>query len=110
MLAFKMETLKSPGLRPIKQEELFKTIRPYVPRGHRNEICPQPSGEVLEVRQEKQNSKQVGASATTAAKMASQQKLQKAADQQKHAAKAKHNQKKAERESIAAEKVKRGKR
>jgi hypothetical protein len=41
-------------LRPIKQVELYKKFRPYVPRQYWDETCPKRSDEVLEsVRKEK---------------------------------------------------------
>jgi hypothetical protein len=45
---FFLQNLKSPGLRPIKQVELYKKFRPYVPRQYWEETFPKPSDEVLE--------------------------------------------------------------
>jgi hypothetical protein len=45
--AFMLETLKPPGLRPIKQVELFKKFRPFVPRQFWAETCPRPSDEIM---------------------------------------------------------------
>jgi hypothetical protein len=39
--------LKLPGLRPIKQVELYKKFRPFFPRRFWDETCPKPSDEVL---------------------------------------------------------------
>jgi hypothetical protein len=39
--------LKPPGLRPIKQVELYKNFRPFVPREFWEENCPKPSEAVL---------------------------------------------------------------
>jgi hypothetical protein len=51
---FVLQTLKPPGLRPIKQVELYKKSRTYVPRQYWDETFPKPSDEVLEsVRKEK---------------------------------------------------------
>jgi hypothetical protein len=51
---FFLQNLKQPSLRPIKQVELYKKFRPYVPRQNWDETCPKPSDEVLElVRKEK---------------------------------------------------------
>jgi hypothetical protein len=40
--AYMIETLKPPGLRPIKQVELWKKFRPFVPRQYWDELCPRP--------------------------------------------------------------------
>jgi hypothetical protein len=54
MATFKMETLQPPGLRSIKQVELFKKIRLFVPRAHWAELCPEPSEEAMDmVKQER---------------------------------------------------------
>ena len=37
------ERIEPPGLREIKQKELFKKWRPYVPEEIRNTICPEPA-------------------------------------------------------------------
>jgi hypothetical protein len=51
-----LEMLKPPGLRPIKQVELYKKIRPYVPRKYWAETCPKPTEEVIDsVRKERAN-------------------------------------------------------
>jgi hypothetical protein len=47
--AYKLETLKTPGLRPIKQVDIYKKFRPFVPRCYWDETCPRPSDEVLVV-------------------------------------------------------------
>lgn len=39
--------MKPPGLRPIKQVELYKKFRPFVPREFWEETCPKPSDAVL---------------------------------------------------------------
>jgi hypothetical protein len=39
--------LKPPGLRPIKQVELFKKFHHYVPRQFWAETCPRPSDEIM---------------------------------------------------------------
>jgi hypothetical protein len=41
--AFVVAALKPPGLRPIKQVELYKKFRPFVPRPFGDETCPTPS-------------------------------------------------------------------
>jgi hypothetical protein len=72
MATFKMEALKPPRLRPIKQVELFKKNRPFIPRAHWAELCPEASEEVVAMlkqeRLDKRKSKIVGASQATAAK------------------------------------------
>ena len=40
--------LKPPGLREIKQVELYTKYRPLVPRIYQDELCPRPSDKVLE--------------------------------------------------------------
>jgi hypothetical protein len=45
--AFELQTLKAPGLRPIKQVELYKKFRPFVPCEFWEDTCPRPSDEVL---------------------------------------------------------------
>jgi hypothetical protein len=47
MEPFELHTLKAPGLRPIKQVELYKKFRPFVPREFWEDTCPRPSDEVL---------------------------------------------------------------
>jgi hypothetical protein len=47
MNAFMHETPKPLGLRPIKQVELFKKFRPFVPRKFWAETCPRPSDEIM---------------------------------------------------------------
>jgi hypothetical protein len=45
--AYKLETLKAPGFCPIKQVELYKKFRPFVPRCDWDKTCPRPSNGVL---------------------------------------------------------------
>jgi hypothetical protein len=45
--AFVVAALNPPGLRPVKQVELYKTFRPFVPRQFWDETCPKLSDEVL---------------------------------------------------------------
>jgi hypothetical protein len=47
MEAFELQTLKAPGLCPIKQVELYKKFRPFVHREFWEDTCPRPSDEVL---------------------------------------------------------------
>ena len=39
--------LEPPGIKPIKQAELFKKWRQFVPVQFQNEICPNPGTELL---------------------------------------------------------------
>jgi hypothetical protein len=41
--------LPSPGIKPIKQVELYKKWRPFIPSQFCDEICPRPSDESLQV-------------------------------------------------------------
>jgi hypothetical protein len=43
-----LETLKPPGLQPIKQVEVYKKFWPYVPRKYWAETCPKPTDEVVD--------------------------------------------------------------
>jgi hypothetical protein len=45
--AYMIETLTPPGFRPIKQVELWKKFRPFVPRQYWDELCPRPSDEAI---------------------------------------------------------------
>jgi hypothetical protein len=47
MEEFELQTLKDPGFRPIKQVEIHKKFRPFVPREFWEDTCPRPSDEVL---------------------------------------------------------------
>jgi hypothetical protein len=40
--------LPFPGIRDIKQVELYKKLRPYVPKMFKDEACPKPDSELLE--------------------------------------------------------------
>jgi hypothetical protein len=45
--ACELAILKPPGLRPIKQVELYKKCRPFVPREFWEDTCPKPREAVL---------------------------------------------------------------
>ena len=45
----KVEVIEPPGLKPIKQVELYKNWRPLVPDEYKDAICPKPSDAILEV-------------------------------------------------------------
>jgi hypothetical protein len=69
--AYKLETLNAPGLRPIKQVELYKKFPPFVPPCYWDETCPRPSDEVLAMVKnetaERRKKKQVPKSTTLVA-------------------------------------------
>ena len=48
-MANNLTLLNQPGLRPIKQVELYSKWRPLLPKWAQNTTCPKPSDEVLEV-------------------------------------------------------------
>jgi hypothetical protein len=70
IVAFVVAALKPPGLRPIKQVELYKKIRSFSPRLFWDETCPKPSNEVLLQVKDKtaKKRKQKSAAKDTAAK------------------------------------------
>ena len=45
----KVEVIKTPGLKPIKQFELYKKWQPLVPKEFADKICPKPPNSVLEI-------------------------------------------------------------
>jgi hypothetical protein len=47
MKDFSVETLKDPGLRYIKQVELYKKWRQYVDSQYWDDMCPEPSTDVM---------------------------------------------------------------
>jgi hypothetical protein len=49
------DILSFPGLRPIKQAELSNDFRKYIPSEYQDEMCPQPSSEVLEIQKREQS-------------------------------------------------------
>jgi hypothetical protein len=67
--ACELAILKPPGMRPIKQVELYKKFRPFVPREFWEETCPKPSEAVLtQVRNETAAKRKVKAAAAKAKK------------------------------------------
>ena len=46
-----------PGLKEIKQVELFKKYRPLVPKEYWDECCPEPVKDVLEREKERKRTK-----------------------------------------------------
>jgi hypothetical protein len=75
---YKLETLKAPGLRPIKQVELYRKFRPFVPRCYWDETCPRPRDEFLAMVKnetaERRKQKQVPKSTTLLATATSTKK------------------------------------
>jgi hypothetical protein len=45
--------IKSPGLRPIKQAELFNNVRRYIPVEYQDDMCPRPTLEIRENQRQK---------------------------------------------------------
>jgi hypothetical protein len=51
-----LEELNAPGIREIKQVELWKNWRQYIPHPHKDLICPEPPQEIIErIKKEKSN-------------------------------------------------------
>jgi hypothetical protein len=48
---------KRPGLREIKQVEMYKKYRSLVPAEYRAELCPEPAKEVLDREKKRKNAK-----------------------------------------------------
>jgi hypothetical protein len=76
MESFELQTLKAPGLRPIKQVELYKKFRPFVPREFWGDTCPRPSDEVL--AQVKDESSKIRKTKVPAAKAAPKKRVKRA--------------------------------
>ena len=53
-----IEELPYPGLKPIKEIEMYKKWRDIVPKEYWEEICPKPSDELLKIHNEELNAKQ----------------------------------------------------
>ena len=53
-MEFDLKVLKEPGIRPIKQVELYQKWRPLLPKEKRDLTCPKPTAEVMtKVRDDK---------------------------------------------------------
>jgi hypothetical protein len=69
--AYKLETLKAPGIRPVKQVEIYKKLRNFVRRCYWEDTFPRQSNEVLAIFKnetaEKRKQKQVTKSTTLVA-------------------------------------------
>jgi|LakMenEpi03Aug12_release.lakeMendotaPanAssembly.Ray.scaffolds.fasta_scaffold818407_1 hypothetical protein len=58
MMQYELEPLPRPGLKPIKQVELWKKWSQFVPQQYWEDICPRPSPEIIEqVAQERNKSR-----------------------------------------------------
>jgi hypothetical protein len=57
LMAASLSAVTRPGIKPIKQVELYKKWRPFVPHQFRDQICPRPTDEVLEAVRNEKNSK-----------------------------------------------------
>lgn len=96
-----LETLKPPGLRPIKQVELYKKFRPYVPRKYWAETCPKPTDEVIDsVRKERANKRTTKNNNDAEKVAAKERKIVEAAEKKEKGAAAR-TQKKEERQEAA---------
>jgi hypothetical protein len=89
-----LETLKPPGLRPIKQVELYKNFRPYVPRKYWAETCPKPTDEVIDsVRKERANKRTTKNNNDAEKVAAKERKIAEAAEKKEKGAAARTQQK-----------------
>jgi hypothetical protein len=95
-----LETLKPPGLRPIKQVKLYKKFWPYVPRKYWAETCPKPTGEVIDsVRKERSNKRTTKNNNDAEKVAAKERKIVEAAEKKKRVQQ--QGQKKEERQEAA---------
>jgi hypothetical protein len=76
METFKLQTLKAPGLRPIKQVEIYKKFCPFVPHECWEDTCHRPSGEF--VAQAKDESSKKWNTEVPAAKAAPKKRFRRA--------------------------------
>ncbi len=56
-MATSLSAVTRPGIKPIKQVELYKKWWPFVPHQSCDQICPRPTDEVLEEVRNEKNSK-----------------------------------------------------
>ena len=54
----KVELIKPPGLKPIKQVKLYKKWWPLVPDEYKDDICPKPHDSVFEILKKEKADKQ----------------------------------------------------
>jgi hypothetical protein len=76
MGAFELQTLKTPGLRPIKQVELYKKFHPVVPCDYWEDTCTIPSDEFLAKVKDESSKKRK--TKVTAAKAAPKKRIRQA--------------------------------
>ena len=76
------QVLTPPGLKPIKQVELYTKWRPVVPEEFRDHICPKPPDHVLELVK-KQKAEKQKAKKTPQKKVAKKKVPQKKVQQKK---------------------------
>jgi hypothetical protein len=96
-----LETLKPPGLRPIKQVQLYKKSRPYVPRKYCAETCPKPTDKVIDSVCKERANKRTTKNNNDAEKVAAKERrIVEAAEKEKKGAAAR-TQKKEERQEAA---------
>jgi hypothetical protein len=74
-----LETLKPPGLRPIKQVKLYKKFWPYVTRKYWAETCPKPTHEVIDSVRKERATKRTKNNNNDAEKVASKERKTKGA-------------------------------
>jgi hypothetical protein len=118
MKNFSLETLKAPGLRDIKQVELYKKWRQYVDPQYWDEMCPEPSAAVMQhVKSDKADkpkqtieranssmSEQLQEQARKSAKMEKKKAEKEIKMTQMKAAREEKEQKKATKAAVAANK------
>jgi hypothetical protein len=101
-----LETLKPPGLRPIKQVELYKRFRPYVPRKYWAETCPKPTDEVIDsVRKERANKRTMKNNNDAEKVAAKEPKIVEAAEKKKRVQQQGLNKKKERQEAAVKRKA-----
>jgi hypothetical protein len=90
-----LETLKPPGLRPIKKVDLYKKIQPYVPRKYWAETCPKPTDEVIDSDRKERANKRTMKNNNDAEKVAAnERKIVEAAEKKEKGAAARTKKKK----------------
>jgi hypothetical protein len=98
---YALETLKLPGLLPIKQVKLYKKFRPYVPTKYWAETCPKPTDEVIDSVCKERAKKRTTKKNNDAEKVvAKERKIAEAAEKKEKCA-ASRTQKKEERQEEA---------
>jgi hypothetical protein len=102
--AYNLDTLKAPGISPIKQVELYKKFRHFVPRCYWDKTCPRPSDEVLVMVKnktaERRKQKQVHKSTTLVTTATKKRKSATATATKKRAAPTKDTSSKKPKEAV----------